>query len=139
VFADRIGIELGQVVMAVRDPAADLHLIGDRSAVSAARDRLSGALQLPDMNTHGFCNEFGNLLGPSYRATFKNALPRADMPTIRCDDLRHTSTTILLAKGEHATLVSGMFWRAAIALTLDASRIVHRRCAVMQQRRSMRC
>jgi hypothetical protein len=75
------------------------------------------------MNIQGFCDEFGNLLGLSCRATFKNALPRADMPTIRRNDLRHTSATILLAKAEHAALVSDMLGRAAIALTLDASRI----------------
>lgn len=67
-----------------------------------------------------FANKTGGPLDPNWQtATFKDALGRAGLPTIRFHDLRHTAATLLLAKGVHPKVVSEMLGHATITLTLD--------------------
>ena len=67
-----------------------------------------------------FCTATGGPLDPSHQtATFKLALTRAGLGSVRFHDLRHTAATLLLAQGVHPKVVSEMLGHATIALTLD--------------------
>ena len=50
---------------------------------------------------------------------FKPLLKRAELPSIRWHDLRHTCFTILLARGMHPKYVQHLAGHASIQLTLD--------------------
>ena len=50
VFADRIAIEPGQTIAAMRDVARDLHFVSDRGIAAGVGDPLSAALQLADLD-----------------------------------------------------------------------------------------
>ncbi|MFL5760275.1 MAG: tyrosine-type recombinase/integrase [Thermomicrobiales bacterium] len=67
-----------------------------------------------------FANETGGHLHPNvlYRR-FDALIDRADVPTIRFHDLRHTSATLLLAEGVHGKIVQERLGHANIAMTLD--------------------
>jgi integrase len=56
-----------------------------------------------------------NLLGRH----FKPLLKRAELPTIRLHDLRHTCATILLMAGKHPKYVQELLGHASINITLD--------------------
>jgi integrase len=56
-----------------------------------------------------------NLLGRH----FKPLLKRAELPTIRLHDLRHTCATILLMAGKHPKYVQELLGHASISITLD--------------------
>ena len=67
-----------------------------------------------------FANETGGHLHPNtlYRR-FHKLTERADVPAIRFHDLRHTSATLLLAKGVQGKIVQERLGHANIAMTLD--------------------
>ena len=44
---------------------------------------------------------------------------RADVPTIRFHDLRHTAATLLLLQGVNAKVVSEMLGHASVTITLS--------------------
>lgn len=46
-------------------------------------------------------------------------LKRADLPTIRVHDLRHTAATYLLSTGTHPKVVQEMLGHSSITLTMD--------------------
>ena len=50
---------------------------------------------------------------------FQGLTERAGVPAIRFHDLRHTSATLLLAKGVHGKIVQERLGQANIAMTLD--------------------
>ncbi len=50
---------------------------------------------------------------------FKLLLKKAELPSIRFHDLRHTAATLLLQRGIHPKVVSEMLGHATITLTLD--------------------
>jgi integrase len=47
------------------------------------------------------------------------ALKKAELPTIRLYDLRHTSASLLLAEGVHPKVVSERLGHSTMMLTLD--------------------
>jgi integrase len=53
-----------------------------------------------------------------YKA-WKPLLSRAELPDMRCHDLRHTCATLLLTKGVHPKIVSEQLGHSSIAITLD--------------------
>jgi integrase len=50
---------------------------------------------------------------------FQKALKRAGLPHIRCDDLRHTCASLLLAQGVHPRVVMETLGHSQISLTMD--------------------
>jgi integrase len=56
-----------------------------------------------------------NLLGRH----FKPLLKRAELPSFRLHDLRHTCATILLMAGKHPKYVQELLGHASIGITLD--------------------
>ncbi|MDP9472844.1 MAG: tyrosine-type recombinase/integrase, partial [Chloroflexota bacterium] len=67
-----------------------------------------------------FANATGGPLDPSWQtATFKETLAKADLPSLRFHDLRHTAATLLLGQGVHPKVVSEMLGHTTITLTLD--------------------
>jgi integrase len=50
---------------------------------------------------------------------FKSLLKRADLPSIRWHELRHTCATVLLGRGVHPKMVQQLLGHASITLTLD--------------------
>lgn len=68
-----------------------------------------------------FPNTLGKPLKPTYLADimFPRLLKKANLPTIRFHDLRHTAATLLLAKGVNPKIVSEMLGHSQISVTLD--------------------
>ena len=56
-----------------------------------------------------------NLLGRH----FKSLLKKANLPSMRFHDLRHTCATILLMAGKHPKFVQELLSHASISITLD--------------------
>jgi integrase len=65
--------------------------------------------------TAGTTTSGTNLLG----RYFKPLLQRAELPSVRLHDLRHTCATILLMAGKHPKYVQEMLGHASISITLD--------------------
>jgi integrase len=72
-----------------------------------------GGLVFPSMA--GTTTSGTNLLG----RYFKPLLKRAELPTIRLHDLRHTCATVLLMAGKHPKYVQELLGHASISITLD--------------------
>ena len=53
------------------------------------------------------------------RAAWHRLRRQADLPPIRCHDLRHTAATILLGEGIHPKIVADLLGHATVAITLD--------------------
>jgi integrase len=53
------------------------------------------------------------------RRSFLPLLARAELPTVRFHDLRHTAATLLLAQGVHPKIVQERLGHSQISLTLD--------------------
>jgi integrase len=53
------------------------------------------------------------------RREFKAILERADLPTMRIHDLRHSTATILLTQGVHPRVVMEALGHSQVSLTLD--------------------
>ena len=68
-----------------------------------------------------FANEIGAPIEASnlLRRSFRPLLIRADVPSIRFHDLRHTAATLMLGRGVHPKIVSEMLGHAQVATTLD--------------------
>ncbi len=68
-----------------------------------------------------FANEIGRYIGATNLRlrSFKRLLERAELPSIRFHDLRHTAATLLLAQNVNVKIVSEMMGHANIAITLD--------------------
>ncbi len=97
-------------------------------AVDALRDHL--ARQLVQIESLGdlyrdqglvFATQKGTLVNPSNlrRRSFAPLLEKAGLPRIRFHDLRHTCSTLLLARNVNPKIVSEMLGHATIAITLD--------------------
>jgi integrase len=68
-----------------------------------------------------FATEKGTLVNPSNlrKRSFAPLLSKAQLPSIRFHDLRHTCATLLLARNVNPKIVSEMLGHATIAITLD--------------------
>jgi integrase len=67
-----------------------------------------------------FSTEFGDFLSPtSLRLALRRTLTRANLPTIRFHDLRHSAATLMLSRGVHPKMASEMLGHSTIAITLD--------------------
>jgi integrase len=67
-----------------------------------------------------FSTEYGDFLSPTtLRLSLRRALTRADLPTIRFHDLRHSAATLMLSRGVHPKMASEMLGHSTIAITLD--------------------
>ena len=68
-----------------------------------------------------FTNEVGQPMRgiTVYRERFVPLCKRADVPTIRFHDLRHTAATLLLLQGVNAKVVSEMLGHASVTITLS--------------------
>lgn len=68
-----------------------------------------------------FCNGHSGPLRRSHfhRQNFKPLLKRAQLPSIRFHDLRHTSATLLLSAGVHPKVVQERLGHSQISVTLD--------------------
>jgi integrase len=68
-----------------------------------------------------FCDSRGGYLRMSNlrRNSFKPILSKAGLPSVRLDDLRHTSATLLLLADQPAKVVSERLGHASIQVTLD--------------------
>ncbi len=68
-----------------------------------------------------FTNEVGGPLHTSNVTTrsFRPALKRAGLPTIRFHDLRHSTASLLMAQGVHPKVVSERLGHSQISITLD--------------------
>lgn len=68
-----------------------------------------------------FTNEVGRHIEATnlVRRSFRPLLDRAELPSIRFHDLRHTAATLLLGQGVHAKIVSEMLGHSNIAITMD--------------------
>jgi integrase len=67
-----------------------------------------------------FATHNGTPIHPNTLArAFERLVVRADVPRIRFHDLRHTSATVLLARGEHPKVVQERLGHASISETLD--------------------
>ena len=97
-------------------------------AIEALRGHL--ARQLEEMEHVGslyrpgglvFANELGGIVNPSNlrNRSLKGLLKRADLPSIRFHDLRHTCATLLLSRNVNPKIVSEMLGHSTIAITLD--------------------
>jgi integrase len=67
-----------------------------------------------------FTNTVGNALDPTNltRSAFKPLIERAQVPTIRIHDLRHTAATLLLKQGIGIKVVTEMLGHSDVAITL---------------------
>jgi integrase len=68
-----------------------------------------------------FTNEIGRPIDSAAltRLSFRPLLQRADLPTMRFHDLRHSAATLLLQEGIHPKIVSEMLGHTRISTTLD--------------------
>jgi integrase len=68
-----------------------------------------------------FTTEVGTLINPSNlrQRSLAPLLKKAGLPHIRFHDLRHTTASLLLAKGVHPKFVQELLGHASIAITLD--------------------
>ncbi len=68
-----------------------------------------------------FTTDTGSPIIPSNlrRRSFAPLLKKANLPSIRFHDLRHTCATLLLMKGVHPKFVQELLGHATIAITLD--------------------
>jgi integrase len=67
-----------------------------------------------------FATEFGDFLSPTtLRLALRRTLTRANLPTIRFHDLRHSAATIMLSRDVHPKMASEMLGHSTIAITLD--------------------
>lgn len=68
-----------------------------------------------------FCDTMGNILRKSNfrKRSYLPLLKRAEIPTLRFHDLRHTAATLLLSKGVHPKIVQERLGHAQIGVTLD--------------------
>jgi integrase len=67
-----------------------------------------------------FTTEDGRAIHPEmFSGMFGRLAARAGLPAIRLHDLRHSTASILLARGVHPKVVSELLGHATIALTLD--------------------
>ena len=68
-----------------------------------------------------FPNRYGNVLcGDNFRRrTFHKLLEKADVPTIRIHDIRHTFASLLLSQGEPLNYVKEQLGHASIQTTVD--------------------
>lgn len=91
-----------------------------RHKAAQAEERLGLGAAWQD-NDLVFANEVGrpvevrNLM----RRSFVPLLERANLPSIRFHDLRHTAATLLLGGGMHPKLVSEMLGHTRISTTID--------------------
>jgi integrase len=71
---------------------------------------------------HGlvYCREDGSMIDPgSVSHRLERVLKDASLPKIRVHDLRHTTATLLLGKGENPKIVQELLGHSTIAITLD--------------------
>jgi len=78
-----------------------------------------------------FATEFGDFLSPTtLRLALRRTLTRANLPTIRFHDLRHSAATIMLSRDVHPKMASEMLGHSTIAITLDLYSHVTAKCSV---------
>jgi integrase len=91
-------------------------------AIEALRERRKAALADGESSSEWVFSDLGG--GPLrksnlIRRSFKPLLRQAGLPDIRFHDLRHTSATLLLARGTNPKIVQEMLGHARVGLTLD--------------------
>ena len=89
-----------------------------RAAQNEERLKAGSLWQYTDLEfttTRGTPLDVGTLTYSSFRPLLK----RAELPTIRFHDLRHTFATILLSRGTHPKIVQEMLGHATISQTMD--------------------
>jgi integrase len=62
--------------------------------------------------------EYQRRFGP-FRDQFKAILKKAELPTIRFHDLRHSSATLLLSEGVHPKIIQERLGHSTIGITMD--------------------
>lgn len=99
------------------DSATVTALRAHRKAQAAEKLALGPAYQDRELV---FCREDGTPLWPrSLSRTFSRLAKKAELPTIRFHDLRHTHATLALQAGVHPKVVSERLGHATVSITLD--------------------
>jgi len=100
-----------------------------RKAVEALRSHRARQAEEKNLRLGSLWQE-GGLVFPTVTGTttsgtnllgryFKPLLKRAELPSIRLHDLRHTCATVLLMAGKHPKDVQELLGHASISITLD--------------------
>lgn len=90
-------------------------------AVQSLRDHRARMLAEGHPHNLVFCDTGGQPLRKSnlVRRSFQPLLRRAELPSIRFHDLRHTAATLLLSQGVHPKVVQERLGHAQVSITLD--------------------
>lgn len=84
-----------------------------------AKEKLKAGTDYID-NDLVVCTCFGTVLTPrNLTRTFKGLIEKANVPTIRFHDLRHTHATSLLIEGIHPKIVAERLGHSRVSMTLD--------------------
>jgi integrase len=85
------------------------------------RQRKEAAGSFWQDNDYVFCKPMGEHLDPGYDVLvqLKMLLQKARLPDIRFHDLRHSTATLLLAKGVHPKIVQEILGHSEIGMTLN--------------------
>jgi integrase len=99
-------------------PVAAEALKRHRVTQNEERSRVGGRWQEQGLI---FPSQVGTPMNPSnfINRSFKPLLKRAELPSIRFHDLRHTFASLMLSNGEHPKIVQEILGHAQISLTLD--------------------
>jgi integrase len=105
--------------------------------VRVLEEHRKDALAAGHINGPVFCDTLGGYLRLSnlHKNSFKPILAKAELPSIRLYDLRHTCATLLLLADENPKIVSERLGHASIQLTLDTYSHV---LPTMQQRAAVK-
>jgi integrase len=132
--ADRIAVRRTLVMVDGKPAMAEPKTAKGRRSITLASDvadalRRHRAQQVAERLAWGagytdsgliFTTEDGRLMHPeTFSGMFGRLAVRAGLPAIRLHDLRHSTASILLARGVHPKVVSELLGHATIALTLD--------------------
>jgi site-specific recombinase XerD len=90
-----------------------------RHRAQQAAERLAWGAGWTDSGLVVTCEDGRPMHPETFSGTFTRLAARAGLPPIRLHDLRHSTASILLARGVHPKVVSELLGHATIALTLD--------------------
>jgi integrase len=90
-----------------------------RHRAQQAAERLAWGAGWTDSGLVVTCEDGRPMHPETFSGTFTRLAAHAGLPPIRLHDLRHSTASILLARGVHPKVVSELLGHATIALTLD--------------------